>query len=390
MIGFLSKIFIKNQEDVKNPQVREAYGTLCSIMGIFFNVCLFAGKFFAGMVTGSVAITADAFNNLSDAGSSVITLAGFKFAGVKADDEHPFGHGRIEYLSGLAVSLLILLMGVELAKSSIKKIVKPETIEVSLLAIFILVVSILVKSYMAYYNYRISLKIDSTAMKATATDSLSDCVATSIVLIAMLIVRFTGINIDGISGLFVAVLILYAGYGAAKDTLMPLLGQSPDRKFVDKIEEIAMSYDDIIGVHDLVVHDYGPGRKMVSLHAEVPGDGDIFALHDAVDNAENQIYRELGCETTIHMDPVVVNDQRVNKIRNLVNEIIHNKNENLNMHDFRMVEGPTHTNVIFDLVIPRNLKQTDAEVVKDLRDAIGEIPGNYFAVIKIDKPFLTK
>ena len=275
MITLLSKIFVNGKENE-----RQAYGTLCSVVGIMLNVMLFAGKYFAGIISHSIAITADAFNNLSDAGSSFITLIGFRFAGKKPDTEHPFGHGRFEYISGFIVSIAILMMGFELGKSSVSKIIHPVAVETGKLSIIILFISVCVKLYMALYNTRIGKKIDSTAMKATAMDSLSDMVATSVVLLSMLIMKFTCLSIDGISGLLVALFILYAGYNAAKDTLGPLLGQPPKKEFVHEIEDIVLSYEDVVGIHDLVVHDYGPGRCMISLHAEVPGDGDIYKLHD--------------------------------------------------------------------------------------------------------------
>ena len=312
MIKFLIKRLIKNSDNVKDPAVRRMYGTLCSSVGIGLNICLFAGKYLAGVLSGSIAIMADAFNNLSDAGSSLITLIGFKFAGMKPDAEHPFGHGRIEYISGLAVSAAIILMGVELAKSSVSKIISPSPVDMSMMSIAILAVSVCVKLYMCSYNRFVGKQIDSAAMKATAIDSLSDAVATSVVLLAMLVLKFTGLNVDGWCGAMVALFILYAGYSAAKDTLSPLLGQPPEEELISQIRDITLSHQEIVGIHDLVVHDYGPGRLMISLHGEVPGDGNIFELHDVIDQAEKELKDKLGCDAVIHMDPIATDDEEVN------------------------------------------------------------------------------
>lgn len=388
MVNLLARCFLKNWEDKKDPKVRKGYGTLCSLLGIALNVILFTGKFLVGSLTGSVAITADAFNNLSDAGSSFITLIGFQFAGAKPDPSHPYGHGRIEYLSGLAVSVAILLMGFELAKTSIGKIIHPEAVDTSLAAFAVLIASVLVKLYMCFYNRKVGEQIDSAAMKATAADSLSDSVATTVVFIGMLILKFTGVNVDGISGVLVAVFILYAGYGAAKDTLNPLLGQPPEKEFVDRIEQIVMSYNEIEGIHDLIVHDYGPGRIMISLHAEVPGNRDIFELHDVVDQAELRLNEELGCEAVIHMDPIVVDDQAVSEMKQRVTELVHGIDEKISIHDFRMVQGPTHTNLIFDAVVPLKFRLSDEEVMNRMKEGIRSMQGNYFGVVKIDKPYV--
>lgn len=385
MITILSNIFIKGKEDSAK---RKAYGTLCSIVGILLNVCLFAGKYFAGVISGSVAITADAFNNLSDAGSSFITLVGFLFAGKKPDPDHPFGHGRFEYISGFVVSIAILLMGLELLKSSVGKIVHPQPVDTSILAMGILVVSILVKMYMAFYNHSIGEKIDSAAMKATATDSLSDTIATTVVLIAMLVMRFAGINIDGICGVFVALFILYAGYSAAKDTLDPLLGLAPDKEFVKQIEDIVLAHEEVKGIHDMMVHDYGPGRRLVSLHAEVPGDHDIFEIHDVIDRIERELNEKLSCEAVIHMDPIETNNEEVAKMKRIMEEKVKAIHAEMTIHDFRMVSGPTHTNLIFDAVMPYGMKMTKAEVRQKIEDIVENMEGNYFAVVQIDQSYV--
>ena len=320
MIQLLSKIFIKNREDVANPGVRKAYGTLCGLTGIFLNICLFAGKYFAGMISGSIAITADAFNNLSDAGSSFITLVGFWLAGKKPDPDHPFGHGRFEYISGFVVSMAILLMGLELGKSSVSKIFHPVPVDTGGVAMGILVVSVLVKGYMAFYNRVIGNKIDSAAMRATSADSISDMVATGVVFLSMLVNRFAHINIDGICGVLVAVFILYTGVEAAKETLGALLGTAPDREYVQEIRNLVMAHEGVKGIHDLIVHDYGPGRRMISLHAEVPGDGDVYVMHDMIDCIERELRQKLQCDATIHMDPIEVDNEQLNEMKEKVFE----------------------------------------------------------------------
>lgn len=388
MIGWLTKHLIKNSEDVKNPEVRRMYGTLCSMMGIGLNVCLFLGKYLAGVLSGSIAVMADAFNNLSDAGSSLITLIGFKFAGMKPDKEHPFGHGRIEYLSGLAVAAAIVLMGFELAKSSLEKIFHPTPVEANLLSIGILVVSVAVKLYMSSYNKKIGTKIDSAAMRATAADSLSDATATSVVLLVILVQKFAGVNVDGWCGILVAGFILFAGYNAAKDTLSPLLGQAPEPEFIEEIHRITLAHPEIVGIHDLVVHDYGPGRQMISLHGEVPGNGDIFALHDVIDQVEKELKEQLGCDAVIHMDPIETDNAAITQMRGEVAKLVAEIHEEITIHDFRMVTGPTHTNLIFDAVVPYQLKMTDQEAVAAIQKRISERWSNYFAVVSIDHSYV--
>lgn len=358
MVKLLSKLFIKNPTEYTDPSVRKAYGTLCSLLGIFLNVLLFAGKYAAGAISGSIAITADAFNNLSDAGASAISLLGFRLSGKKPDPDHPFGHGRIEYISGLAVAALIIVMGVELLISSVEKILSPEPVEVGLLPAAILLASILVKLYMFAYNCSVGKKISSSAMAATGADSLSDSVATAVVLLSMGVSWLFKVNIDGWAGAAVAVFILFAGYGVAKDTLSPLLGQAPDPELVKSIEEIVMSSDAVIGMHDLVVHDYGPGRMMISLHAEVDGRGDIFQLHDSIDTVERELKSTLGCDATIHMDPVETDNEQVNAEHAALEEALKDVDGLRGIHDFRMVMGPSHTNLIFDVVMDTGCGKT--------------------------------
>ena len=388
MVTLLVKRFITDYENTKSPSVRHSYGMLCGIIGILLNILLFTGKFLAGILSGSIAITADAINNLSDAGSSFITLAGFKLASQKPDPDHPYGHGRIEYLSGLFVSLLILLMAVELLKSSVDKILHPENTLINPLIITILAVSILVKLYMSYYNQKIGKKIDSAALLATATDSRGDCISTLLVLVSALISLFTGIQVDGYCGLIVGIFILYSGFCAAKDTISPLLGQAPDREFVEKIEHIVTSHDLILGIHDMMIHDYGPGRVVVSLHAEVPSDGDILEMHDLIDHIENDLADMCNCEAVIHMDPVAVNDPEVDTLKAKVGNVLERIDPELKFHDFRIVKGPTHTNLIFDVLVPYRFSMTDSELI-DLIDAkIKELDATYFVVVKIDHTYI--
>lgn len=361
---------------------------LCGAVGIALNILLFFGKWLAGTLSGSIAITADAFNNLSDAGSSVITLIGFKLSGQKPDPEHPFGHGRMEYISGLFVSVAILIMGFELIKSSIEKLLHPEPIESSPVIIGILIASILVKVYMFYYNRSLGKKLQSAAMNATAMDSLSDTVSTTLVLAATVISHFTGWILDGWFGVLVGIFIFYTGITTMKDTIDPLLGQKPDEDLVREIEALVTAHPVVHGIHDLVIHDYGPGRLMISLHAEVSSDGDLLKIHDEIDNIEHELQEKLHCAATIHMDPIVTDDQDVVHMRSTVSHIVREMDDHFRMHDFRMVKGPTHTNLIFDVVVPYNCEYTDVEVMKQLKSSIRSLDdGKYYAVIQIDHDY---
>lgn len=383
MITLLERIFIKQGKDE-----RRAYGILCGTLGIALNLLLFAGKYLAGFLSGSIAVMADAFNNLSDAGSSVITLLGFQFAGQAADEGHPFGHGRIEYLSGLAVSIAIIVMGVELGRSSIEKIIHPEAVDTGVLSMAILLASVAVKLYMSFYNRRIGAKIDSAAMKATATDSLSDALATSMVLISMLIMKFTGVNVDGWCGVLVAVFILKAGYEAAKETLNPLLGQAPEPEFIEEIQNIVLSRPEIIGIHDLVVHDYGPGHRMVSLHGEVDGSQDIFELHDAIDGVEMELQERLGCQAVIHMDPVNLKDPEMQEKKVQIAQMVKAIDERLTIHDFRLVHGGGVTKLLFDVVMPFGMKMGEEELKKQVEDQVCETMPCCCAIIQIDHSYV--
>ena len=390
MISLLAKWLIPNRDKVENSEVRRAWGSLCGFMGIALNLLLFAGKLAAGALSGSIAVTADAFNNLSDAGSSVGTLLGFRLAGKKPDADHPFGHGRMEYVSGLAVAGLILLMGAELAKSSVEKILRPESVSFSWLAAAILLLSIGVKVYMYLYNKSVGKKIRSAAMAATASDSLSDAAATAAVLLAMLVGHWSGVQLDGWTGLLVALFILWSAVQAARDTVSPLLGQSPDPLLVKEIEELVMAHDAVVGVHDLVVHDYGPGRRIISLHAEVPADGQVLALHDVIDNIEAELSRKLHCEAVIHMDPVVVGDPQVDALHEKVAALVRTIDPRITIHDFRIVPGATHTNLIFDAVIPFDERLTRPQVAAQICQLVQGLDGRYRAVVKIENSYVSE
>ena len=388
MITFLASLFIKDRRNYDSPAVRQAYGVLSGAVGIGLNILLFLGKWIAGTLSGSIAITADAFNNLSDAGSSIITLIGFRLSGQAPDPEHPFGHGRMEYISGLLVSVAILVMGFELIWSSFGKLRDPEPIESSALVLGILLASILVKVYMFYYNRSLSKKLDSAAMKATSVDSLSDTVATTLVLIATVISKYTGLILDGWFGILVGIFIVYTGGSTLKETIDLLIGQPPKKEFIDEIREIVLGHSLVYGVHDLIVHDYGPGRRMISLHAEVAVDGDIQDIHEQIDHIEHELQEKLNCSATIHMDPIVTDDKEVLEMKAKVEAMVQSLDEAFSMHDFRMVKGPTRTNLIFDVEVPRKTSLTDNEIMNRLKEQIHGLPGSkYFAVIQIDHEY---
>ena len=387
MITLLARWLIKNRNDVNDGEVRRKYGVLCGAAGIVLNLFLFAVKGMAGILSGSIAIAADAFNNLSDAGSSLITLVGFRLAGQKPDPQHPFGHGRFEYISGLLVSMLILLMGFELGKSSVEKILHPEEVAFDWLTAVILTVSIAVKIYMALYNRSVGKKIHSAAMLATMTDSLGDAVATAVVLAATAVGHFTGLNIDGYCGVAVALMIFIAGFRSARETISPLLGQPPEPEFVKSIEETVTKYPDVAGIHDLIVNDYGPGRKIVSLHAEVPANADIWEAHDMIDNIEQEITATLGCIAVIHMDPIKTDDETTLTMRKEIAEAVKSLHPGITIHDFRAVPGPTHTNVIFDAVLPFDSTLTEEEAREKICKLISEKYDAVRAVIQIDRSY---
>ena len=388
MIKLLAKIFIKNHNDYQNEKVRSQYGILCGAFGIFLNAVLFTLKFVFGTLAASVAMVADAFNNLSDAASSVVQILGFKLSTKKPDPDHPFGHGRIEYISGLIVSFLILYMGVALLKDSVLSIMHPKKPDTSILSIIIMGIGVLVKLYMYLYNHLISRKIDSVAMDVVAKDSLNDVISTGVVIIAIIGSRFTTLPLDGIGGVVVAAFILKTGFEAAADTVAPLLGTAPSAELVYQIEEELMKHKPIIGMHDLVVHDYGPGRMMISLHAEVPGNLNIFSLHDVIDIAEHDISVRFNCHVVIHMDPVDTENKRLAELKEILAEEIVKVNPELKYHDVRMVPGDTHTNLIFDVVKPYSCILTDDQLKLVIHEAVHARCPDVYCAITVDQPFV--
>ena len=373
----------------QDPEARRRCGILSGGIGIALNLLLFGGKLTAGILTASIAITADAFNNLSDAASSVVTLVGFRLAGREADEEHPFGHGRMEYLAGLVVAMLILLVGVELAQSSLQKIIHPEPVSFSVLSAGILSASILVKLWMFWFNRGLSRAIRSAALAATAADSLSDAAATGTLLLGLLAGHFLKLPLDGWLGLAVALLILRTGWGAAKDTVDPLLGRAMDPELAADIDRIVLGHEYILGIHDLVYHDYGPGRAMMSLHAEVPADADFLEVHDVIDHIERELKARHHIETSIHMDPVV-RDGRTEMLLGQVAGSAREREPALTINDFRITAGPIHTNLVFDVVVPYGFALSDSEVRGRLSEEIKKLSDRYFSVIQVDHSYVEK
>jgi len=388
LLDLFLRRFIPNYTQTADAAVRHRYGILAGVVGIVLNLLLFAGKLTAGLLAGAVSVTADAFNNLTDAGSSVVTLIGFRLAGQKPDAHHPFGHGRIEYLTGLVVSLIILLVGVELGKSSIEKIIHPSETELSLLTAGILLVSILVKFWMGWFNKNLGDRIQSEALKATAADSRSDAIATAAVLLGLVISHFTHLPLDGWIGALVALLILKAGFDSAKATLNPLLGQAPDPAAVNEIEVLILSHTQIIGIHDMIIHDYGPGRRMMSVHAEVPCDADMLEVHDIIDHIEREVGERFGIEAVIHMDPIQIGNPIVDGLRELTVRLAREVHPAMTVHDFRITAGPLHTNLIFDVVVPFEVSLTDDQVRQALSEKLAAVSPNYHAVIDVDRSYV--
>ena len=387
MTEFLLSHFVKGYPEVNDPQVRTRCGNLAGMVGILSNLLLSSGKFLAGLLTGSVAISADAVNNLSDASSSIITLLGFRLAAKPADDEHPYGHGRTEYLSSLAVSVMILMIGVELAQTSFQKILHPEPISSGLLAVMILAVSILVKLWMAAFNRQVGKKIHSAALEATAADSRNDVISTSAVLLATLLQMQFGWKLDGYMGLAVAIFILWSGWGLVKDSIAPLLGQTPDPELVRHIADVTLSYPGVLGIHDMLVHDYGPGRQFASLHAEMPANADVLESHDTIDRIEKYFLEQEGLHVVIHYDPVVIDDSETGEARSFFAAEVKKIDPRLSIHDLRIVPGTTHTNVIFDLVLPRELDSRTAEIKHTLQELAREKNPLWLCVITAENSF---
>lgn len=386
MISLLARLFLKTG-DRTEAELRKGCGVLCGAVGVGLNLLLFLGKLLAGLAAGSIAAVADAVNNLSDAGSSLVTLIGFLLAGQKPDHHHPFGHGRAEYLSGLAVAVLILLMGFELARSSVEKIFHPAPLGEGGALIPILFASIGVKLYMAFYNRKLGRKFSSPAMEAAAIDSLSDCAATAVVLLSALLGRYMSWPVDGWGGLLVAAFILWSGFRAAKATMDPLLGTPPSPEFVAQIRELALAHPAITGVHDLIVHDYGPGRRMVSFHAEVSAGEDVMVLHAAIDHVERELREKLGCEAVIHMDPLEADGGVTEALRLRVEALVQCIDDELGIHDFRIVRSGDRTDLVFDAVAPFGFRLSDREVEKKIQSAVQALDGSYRAVVNVERSY---
>lgn len=387
MTNLLIKLFIKDN-DVSNLGTRGKYGMLSSATGIVVNILLSIVKLVIGIIANSISIISDALNNITDVGSSVVTMIGFKISQKKIDKDHPWGHGRMEYITAFIVDIIILMVGFELLKSSIDKIIHPELPAVNNVTIIILVIAVLTKLWLFLFYKKIAKTIDSNAIKGNAYDSISDSISTLVVLISAVVAKLCGISIDGYASLIVSVFILFTGYKAIKETVDLLLGMKPDPEFIKDIEEEAKKYDMISGIHDIMVHDYGPGRKIVSFHAEVPADGDICKVHDIIDQMEQDLFEKFNCITTIHMDPIVVDNKEINDMRDFTEKIVKELNPEFSIHDFRMTDGGKRINLIFDLVVPRDKEYDKEEIIKNVQQKIHEKDKKYFAVIKVETSYI--
>ena len=387
MTDLLINIFIKDK-DIKDTKVRAKYGTLSSITGIIVNFILSIVKVIIGIIANSMSIISDGLNNITDAGSSVITMIGFKMSQKKVDNDHPWGHGRMEYIAAFIVDMLIILVGIELLKSSVDKIINPSMPEISTITIPILVIAIIAKLWLFVFYKKIAKIINSEAIKGNAYDSISDVISTFVVLLSAIVAKFSNISIDGYVSILVSIFILFTGFKALKETVDILLGAKPDPGLVKGIEEFTKKYDMIVGIHDMMIHDYGPGRKIVSFHAEVPANSDICMAHDIIDQMEQDIYDEFNCITTIHMDPIEVDDEEINKMRKITENIVKDINEKFSIHDFRMTNGGGRVNLIFDLVIPREEKIDNDKLKKQVQEKIHSKNKKYYAVPKIEHSYV--
>ena len=389
--NFLVKSFVKDNENIKNNSVRNSYGTLAGVVGIIVNAILFAVKFFIGFLTGSIAITADAFNNLSDAASSVITIVGFKMSSKPPDAEHPFGHGRIEYISALIVAFMVMLVGVQFIKSSIERILNPEAITFELISFILLLISIGFKLWLSLFNRFIGNKINSSALKAAATDALGDVFTSGTVVVSFFLSRFTSLPIDGFIGVIVSFAILYAGFSLIRETINPLLGEAPDPVLVSDLQEMILSYEHISGLHDLIIHNYGPGRIIASVHVEIPSDIDIMEIHNVIDTAEREVSENLGIHLVIHMDPICIVTDEIKETREYVESILRNYPCIKSLHDFRIIGDGDTKNLIFDIVVsPKDLKpEFDKEnLIAEIKDSINKVHSDYNCIITIDFDYM--
>ena len=389
MTKILLKLFIKDYNDTANPRVRRKYVNLGSAVGVLCNIILFLIKLTIGLLAGSVSIMADAFNNLTDIGSSVVTLIGFRMSEKPADKEHPFGHGRFEYMSAMFVAIIILLVGFELFKSSINKIINPTELNIEIYTIVLLLISVIIKLWMFLFNKKLGKSINSTSLVATAQDSINDSIATSAVLISVVICSIFGINIDPYIGLLVAAFICYSGIITIKETLDPLLGMPPEKETIDSIVSIVLKNESFVGIHDLIVHNYGPGRSFASLHVEVPADADIVACHEVIDACEKELHNTLGIEVVIHMDPIATNDENTKKIKESIKKAVLEYDSLLSIHDFRMVDGAEKINLIFDVVVPNEVKKQDSDIKEEINKICKKLDSRYRAVITIDRDYIS-
>lgn len=387
MTNLIIKNFVKNYENYEDPEVRGAYGKLAGWVGIIMNLLLFALKFFAGLLTKSISITADAINNLSDSASSIISLFGFKLAEKPADERHPYGHGRYEYISALTVTAIILVIGFELLKSGVEKLINPTPLEFNIVSVVILFFSVTAKLWLSLFNVKIGRKINSKVLLATAEDSRNDCISTVAVIISLLVSYLFKINIDGIVGIFVAIFIIYSAITLICDTLGTLLGTPPELEYVENIHNKIMAFDGVLGTHDMIVHDYGPGRCFASVHVEVAAEEDVLKSHDMIDNIERYFLKEENLNVIIHMDPIITKDEKVGELRKLISNHLKGINETLGIHDLRVVPGPTHTNIIFDCVIPHSLDISEDYIKEEVENLLNKNFENHFAVITFEKNF---
>lgn len=387
MTNFLVKTFVKDYEKTDNLKVRERYGTLSSVVGIVCNIILFVAKFAMGTLAGSIAIISDGFNNLSDCASCVVTLFGYKMATKPADKDHPFGHGRVEYLTSLVIAIVIIMVGFELFTGSIDKVLHPTKVTFSYVVLATLIISIVVKVWMGLFNRKLGKKINSSVMLATSKDSMNDVVATSATVVALVASMWTDAPIDGIMGIVVSLFILLSGFDIVKETVDELLGQPADEELVTKLSEMVEENPYALGMHDLIIHSYGPGNLIGSVHIEVDGKGNIMEIHDVIDELERDIYEELGVRMTIHMDPVEMDNELLNECKNMMIGIVKNINKDLSLHDFRMVTGPSHTNLIFDLVVPHDCKLNEKDIKTAINDSLKDKEIKYYTVITFEREF---
>ena len=387
MINFIISRFIGQKYDVKELQTRKKFGVLSGIVGIICNAILFLAKLSVGVAISSIAVVADAFNNLADAGSSIVTLVCFKMAENPADKKHPFGHGRIEYISGIIVSVAIVITGLSFIKSSIEKIFSPEEINLDLISLIILVLSLGLKLWMSVFNAKLGKILNSSAMKATAADCLIDVMATLAILLSIAFTYFTSINVDAYAGVLVAVFIIFTGVKMLGESLHPLLGTAPSPEFINKINKVVLSYENVVGVHELMVHNYGPTKSIISLHVEMPSNVDIIKLHDIVDTIENRLKEEFNCQAIIHLDPIVVDDELINALRCKISEMVKLIHISAKICDLRIVPGNRCSKIIFDLFIPYDVKSKDEEIVHSLRENIKEINSSYECIVNIKREY---